>query len=138
MRLLSKTFIMLPAVFGIVGMSQSVQAESLLLAPSANSANVSTDPFTDHLASNSTLVDFEAPMLGGRKGSAESKGGAESLRAAANIYQLGDEWGKKKVTTQLLADASDAFKRSAYATAKVGGATGFYLGTFNGQRQRNT
>jgi S1-C subfamily serine protease len=47
-------------------------------------------------------------------------------------YRLGDEWGKKLVTTQDL-DSSPIFKRAALATAKVGGATGFYLGFFNNQ-----
>lgn len=51
----------------------------------------------------------------------------------ANKYQLGDEWGKKAVTQDTLASAGPVFQRAARATAKVGGATGFYLGTFNGK-----
>ena len=49
-----------------------------------------------------------------------------------DTYRIGDEWGKKPVTIETLKTASEAFKRAAFATAKVGGATGFYLGTFNG------
>lgn len=48
-------------------------------------------------------------------------------------YRLGDEWGKRQVRPEDLAQASPAFQRAAQATAKVGGATGFYLGKFNGQ-----
>lgn len=48
-------------------------------------------------------------------------------------YRLGDEWGKRPVRTEELASASPAFRRAALATARVGGATGFYLGKFNGQ-----
>lgn len=45
-------------------------------------------------------------------------------------YRMGDEWGKKPVTQEMLQKETAAFKRAAYATAKVGGATGFYLGKF--------
>jgi S1-C subfamily serine protease len=48
-------------------------------------------------------------------------------------YRLGDEWGKKPVTDEVLQAASAAFKRGALATAQTGGATGFYLGKFAGQ-----
>lgn len=67
------------------------------------------------------------PALGGR-------GKLASLSPTATVrdYQMGDEFGKKAVTTAVLADATDAFKRAASATAKVGGATGFYLGKFGG------
>lgn len=47
-------------------------------------------------------------------------------------YQIGDEWGKKPVTRAMMDNHSPAFTRAALATARVGGATGFYLGKFNG------
>jgi hypothetical protein len=74
-------------------------------------------------------VDEEepVPMLGGR-------GPAESLEplAGMNDYRMGDEWGKKPVTVASLGSASEPYRRAARATAKVGGATGFYLGKFAG------
>jgi len=47
-------------------------------------------------------------------------------------YQIGDEWGKKPVTADMLASAGPVFERAAKATARYGGATAFYLGRFNG------
>lgn len=48
-------------------------------------------------------------------------------------YRLGSEWGKRKVTEADLSRSSNAFKRGAYATARLPvGGTGFYLGKFNG------
>lgn len=47
-------------------------------------------------------------------------------------YQIGAEMGKKPVTAEVLASASDVFKRAAMATAHTGSATAFYLGYFNG------
>ena len=67
------------------------------------------------------------PALGGR-------GPLPSIVAAAGVadYRMGDEFGKKPVDATLLASVSDAYRRAARATAKVGGATGFYLGKFDG------
>lgn len=52
-------------------------------------------------------------------------------------YRIGDEWGKKPVTTEMLKDATPAFRRAALATAKLenlmGHGTAFYLGYFNGR-----
>ncbi|MGZ3712320.1 MAG: S1 family peptidase [Bdellovibrionota bacterium] len=48
-------------------------------------------------------------------------------------YRLGDEWGKKEVNLQNIGQASPQLKRAAMATAHLSGATGFYLGKFNGQ-----
>lgn len=45
-------------------------------------------------------------------------------------YQIGTEWGKIPVTEEILQNATPAFLRAAYATVKVGGGTGFYLGKF--------
>lgn len=46
-------------------------------------------------------------------------------------YQIGDEWGKKKVTSSVLKKESDVFVRAASATAYLPiGGTGFYLGKF--------
>lgn len=47
-----------------------------------------------------------------------------------STYQIGAEWGKKVVTPVILEKANPAFVRAAFATAKVGGGTGFYLGKF--------
>lgn len=47
-------------------------------------------------------------------------------------YQLGDEWGKTPATEEVL-QKSAALRRAAMATARVGGATGFVLGEFDGQ-----
>lgn len=48
-------------------------------------------------------------------------------------YRVGDEWGKKKVTIEVLTGESDVFRRAALATAYLPiGGTAFYLGKFNG------
>lgn len=52
--------------------------------------------------------------------------------AGVDDYRIGDEWGKRRVTAEDLKSARPAFRRAALATARVGGATGFYLGKFNG------
>lgn len=63
----------------------------------------------------------------------EPKEGIGSLNfAETDDYRVGDEWGKAPVTQDVLAKATPAFRRAALATARVGGATGFYLGKFNG------
>jgi hypothetical protein len=49
-------------------------------------------------------------------------------------YQMGHDWGKKKVTPAALGVASQVFKRTAQATAYLPvGGTAFYLGKFSGQ-----
>lgn len=53
--------------------------------------------------------------------------------AGTDDYRIGDEWGKRPVTAESLKGARPAFRRAALATARVGGATGFYLGKFRGQ-----
>ncbi len=53
-------------------------------------------------------------------------------------YQIGDEWGKKPVTEQELAQESDVYVRAATATASYGGGTAFYLGKFNGRHLMGT
>ncbi len=65
------------------------------------------------------------PALGGR-------GDLASVAPTAGVadYRMGDEFGKKPVTASSLSTATEAYKRAARATAKVGGATGFYLGKF--------
>lgn len=55
----------------------------------------------------------------------------ESLRPQNPTYQIGDEWGKKPVSAETLA-SQPRLLRAAQATASLGGATGFYLGQFNG------
>jgi hypothetical protein len=67
------------------------------------------------------------PSLGGR-------GPIASIGSMAGIadYKMGDEFGKKPVDATTLATASAAYARAARATAMVGGATGFYIGKFDG------
>ncbi len=48
-------------------------------------------------------------------------------------YQIGSEWGKKVVGAGDLEKSDPIFKRLAFATARYGTATAFYLGMFNGQ-----
>src|SRR5262245_45287287 len=58
-------------------------------------------------------------------------GAAQNASAALSVsdtYRIGDEWGKKPVTAEVLRAATPAFRRAAQATARVGGGTGFYLG----------
>jgi hypothetical protein len=47
-------------------------------------------------------------------------------------YQIGDEWGKKAVSAEGLSHETKAFQRAAKATARMGGATAFYLGEYAG------
>ncbi len=51
---------------------------------------------------------------------------------AVNKYQLGDEWGKKPVTSKETRPNSPIAK-IVKATASLGGATSFLLGRFNGE-----
>lgn len=61
----------------------------------------------------------------------EPKTGIGLLEAnGTDDYRLGDTWGKVPVTD--VSRESPAFRRAALATAKVGGATGFFLGKFEG------
>ncbi len=47
-------------------------------------------------------------------------------------YRIGDEWGKNRVTRDMLNTESAAFVRAVSATGKMPkGGTGFYLGKFN-------
>lgn len=49
------------------------------------------------------------------------------------IYQIGDEWNKDPVNSKNIDQFPETFQRAARATAKIrGGATGFYIGQFNG------
>jgi hypothetical protein len=61
------------------------------------------------------------------------KTGMGLLSFGTDDYRLGDEWGKHEIRAQDLPQLSPAMKRAALATAKVTGATGFYLGKFDGQ-----
>lgn len=79
------------------------------------------------------------PKLGSGVPLMEASPYGDELESAAlfysprsNTYQIGDEWGKKPITAADLAD-SPQLLRAAQATAQLGGATGFYLGRFNGQ-----
>jgi hypothetical protein len=80
------------------------------------------------------LLCTSAPALANLPLPRESKTGIglDAVVAGTDDYRLGDEWGKRPVSTEDLANARAAFKRGALATAKTGGATGFYLGKFAG------
>ncbi len=61
------------------------------------------------------------------------KSGIGAAGFGVDDYRLGDEWGKRPVTSEGLAKETPAFRRAALATARVGGATGFFLGVFQGK-----
>lgn len=61
------------------------------------------------------------------------KTGIGSAAFGVDDYRLGDEWGKRPVTSESLSKETLAFQRAALATARVGGATGFFLGVFDGK-----
>ncbi len=60
---------------------------------------------------------------------------SQELKAEAKLdpYQVGSEWGKKRVTEELLDSETKEFIRAAKATVSVGRATGFYLGKINNE-----
>src|SRR5262245_2825417 len=92
----------------------------------ASAACVAPSDDADPGAAFGLSADEEpVPSLGGG-------GVLDSIAPMAGIsdYRMGDEFGKKPVNAAALATASDAYKRASRATAKVGGATGFYLGKF--------
>lgn len=73
------------------------------------------------------------PALGGR-GRVQLSSPFKALGVAdSDTYRLGDEWGKKVVDAATLDRATVAFRRAAMATARTGGATGFFLGEFEGK-----
>jgi hypothetical protein len=86
----------------------------------------SASPATDQ-ATSEVNDDDDLPLLGGRPPTSE-------LAPAATVadYKIGDEFGKKPVVASALEAATPAFRRAARATARVGGATGFYIGKFAG------
>ena len=61
-----------------------------------------------------------------------SQSAPASAASSTDQYRLGSEWGKVKVTDEIMSRETWAFQRAALATARVGGGTGFYLGKFNG------
>ena len=75
-------------------------------------------------------TDVEAPKLGGGE-TAIFDSSPFSFSLFDSRYQVGSEWGKLPVTKEIL-NKSSVIRRAALATARVGGATGFYLGKFNG------
>jgi hypothetical protein len=99
---------------------------SLILCGFALLAGCAASDLTGQTASD--VIDDEAlPLLGGRPPVSE-------LAPAATVadYKIGDEFGKRPVAASALGNATPAFRRAARATARVGGATGFYLGKFAG------
>lgn len=88
------------------------------------------------LAHPAGFVRGETPLLGGRDldplaDLAILEGVFAGEKDAR--YQIGTEWGKEPVTEAMIASRGTAFERAARATARVRGATGFYLGKFAGQ-----
>lgn len=78
------------------------------------------------------ILPVSAFALGFQGPPSLEKTGLGALVAGTNDYRLGDEWGKKPVTQDSVNSARPAFRRAALATAQTGGATGFYLGKFDG------
>lgn len=60
--------------------------------------------------------------------------GVESVAVATvdREYQLGDEWDKRPITGTSVKELLPALRRAAYATARAGMGTAWYLGKFNG------
>ncbi|PIT98694.1 MAG: hypothetical protein COT74_13415 [Bdellovibrionales bacterium CG10_big_fil_rev_8_21_14_0_10_45_34] len=48
-------------------------------------------------------------------------------------YQVGSIWSRFAVNDQNISSLSEAGQRAAKASVKISGATGFYLGKFNGE-----
>lgn len=88
------------------------------------------------LATTSSLSFAQEPVIRLGSGLPLSETAVElessTSMSPANTYQIGDEWGKKPLSNADLA-AQPQLLRAAQATASLGGATGFYLGTYNGQ-----
>ena len=57
---------------------------------------------------------------------------SKSLLELDSRYQVGSEWGKKALTREGLDAYPPSFRKAALATLRVGGATGFYVGEYNG------
>ncbi|NRA44541.1 MAG: trypsin-like peptidase domain-containing protein [Oligoflexales bacterium] len=65
-------------------------------------------------------------------GDSEARHQIKSLLELDSRYQLGSEWGKKTLTRSGLSSYPPSFQKAALATLRVGGATGFYVGKYNG------
>lgn len=57
----------------------------------------------------------------------------QNAHAGTDDYRLGDEWGKTPITAEDLDRADAVTRKLALSTAKVSGATGFYLGKYDGR-----
>jgi len=68
----------------------------------------------------------------GKRGPGIQRWKPEWERKWDETYRIGDEWGKKPIPSDQLKKETEAFRRAALATAKIGGGTAFYLGKFNG------
>ncbi len=84
------------------------------------------------------------PQLGGRSTGRLAIGKFSEPTAFGEIedYQIGDIWGKLPVKEADVRTGTTALQRAARATAKYGGlfggATGFYMGKFNGEHIMGT
>lgn len=101
-----------------------------LAAGSLHATSFATPPRADTPLAE--RVFGPVPLLGssGRTLTTTSENSTATLNAT---YRLGSEWGKRPVTEDSLASELPAFQRAALATARAGGATSFYLGTFAGK-----
>lgn len=84
------------------------------------------------LALTALFISFSASAEIPAPAFIKMKTGIGGVAAGTDDYRIGDEWGKRPVTPESLTGARPAFRRAALATARVGGATGFYLGKFRG------
>ncbi len=92
-----------------------------------------------HASSQATESQNSVPVLGkigqfitDAPDSALNPFGRQWRDVRNKTYQLGDDWGKKAVTDDVLNYETPQFRRAAKATARTGGATGFFLGEFGG------
>ena len=85
-------------------------------------------------------ANAKVPSLGGR--TASSKLATTATFGDVEDYQIGDVWGKLPLTAADVNSGSAALQRAARATARyagfMGGATGFYMGKFNGEHVMGT
>ena len=76
-------------------------------------------------------MQSDTPQLGGKTAI------NFQLDTVNTTYQIGDEWGKLPFSpNEMLADS--VYAKTALATARVGGATGFYIGKFAGEHVMGT
>jgi S1-C subfamily serine protease len=86
--------------------------------------------------SNAFATPDTAIQLGGRSGP------VSTFMGDVDNYQIGDVWGKLPLDAGQVRSGSAVLRKAARATARyaglMGGATGFYMGKFNGQHIMGT